>query len=434
MEKLKKIETKTTSVFQTYIAKLREFRWNARMYLVFIIIFGAAMGVRRLIFNFFVLSLGYDEALLGTMITVHNLTALLAALPMGYLADRLGRKLSLVSSTILVALSVVIMVIYPKAWILIALNIVFGLGMSISSVTMGPFLMENSSESERTYLFSFGSGLQMAAGFVGNWIGGYLPGWMGTTFNVDAVSSTAYGNALLATSGIAVLGLIPLLMLRNPNLKFHERSSLATMSYLKDHLGQISKLVLPMLITSVGAGLIMPFMNIFFRNVHKQPDPVIGTVFAWGSLAMGVGLIIAPVLADRFGKIQVVVMTQALSIPFLFILGFSPFFALSAGAYFIRLALMNLGGPVYQTFVMEQVEPQARATIASLTSMASSFGWAFSPSISGWIQVNYGFRPAFIGTMVLYAISIYLYWHFFLRGKESIFKRKVTDKVVRVEG
>ncbi len=434
MEKLKKIETKTTSVFQTYIAKLREFRWNARMYLVFIIIFGAAMGVRRLIFNFFVLSLGYDEALLGTMITVHNLTALMAALPMGYLADRLGRKLSLVSSTILVALSVVIMVIYPKAWILIALNIVFGLGMSISSVTMGPFLMENSSESERTYLFSFGSGLQMAAGFVGNWIGGYLPGWMGTTFNVDAVSSTAYGNALLATSGIAVLGLIPLLMLRNPNLKFHERSSLATMSYLKDHLGQISKLVLPMLITSVGAGLIMPFMNIFFRNVHKQPDPVIGTVFAWGSLAMGVGLIIAPVLADRFGKIQVVVMTQALSIPFLFILGFSPFFALSAGAYFIRLALMNLGGPVYQTFVMEQVEPQARASIASLTSMASSFGWAFSPSISGWIQVNYGFRPAFIGTMVLYAVSIYLYWHFFLRGKESIFKRKVTDKVVRVEG
>ena len=426
MENLKQIKRKTTSVLQTYATRLRSFRWNARMYLVFTIIFGAAMGVRRLIFNFFVLSLGYDEALLGTMITVHNLTALLAALPMGYLADRLGRKLSLVSSTILVALSVIIMVSFPKAWILVALNIVFGLGMSISSVTMGPFLMENSSETERTYLFSFGSGLQMAAGFVGNWIGGYLPGWMGTTFNVDAISSTAYGNALLATAVFTVLGVVPLIMLRNPNIKMSERSSLAPMSYLKDHFGQISKLVLPMLITSIGAGLIMPFMNIFFRNVHNQPDPVIGSVFAWGSLAMGIGLIIAPVLADRFGKIQVVVLTQALSIPFLFILGFSPFFVISAIAYFIRLALMNLGGPVYQTFVMEQVEPQARATVASLTSMASSFGWAFSPSISGWIQVNYGFRPAFIGTIVLYAGSIYLYWYFFLRGKESIFKRKTA--------
>ncbi len=430
MENLKQIKSKTTSVLQTYAARLRAFRWNARMYLVFTIIFGAAMGVRRLIFNFFVLSLGYDEALLGTMITVHNLTALLAALPMGYLADHLGRKLSLVTSTILVALSVVIMVMFPSAWILVALNIIFGLGMSISSVTMGPFLMENSSETERTYLFSFGSGLQMAAGFIGNWIGGYLPGWMGMTFKVDAVSATAYGNALLATAVFTVVGVVPLIMLRNPNIKLSDRSSLAPISYLKDHFGQISKLVLPMLITSIGAGLIMPFMNIFFRNVHNQPDPVIGTVFAWGSLAMGIGLIIAPVLADRFGKIQVVVLTQALSIPFLFILGFSPWFALSAVAYFIRLALMNLGGPVYQTFVMEQVEPHARATIASLVSMAHSFGWAFSPSISGWIQVNYGFRPAFVGTMILYAVSIFLYWYFFLRGKESIFKRKAAAELL----
>lgn len=430
MKNLKQIKGMTTSVLKTYAERLRAFRWNARMYLVFTIIFGAAMGVRRLIFNFFVLSLGYDEALLGTMITVHNLTALLAALPMGYLADRLGRKLSLICSTFLVALSVIIMVSFPKAWILIAINIVFGLGMSISSVTMGPFLMENSSETERTYLFSFGSGLQMAAGFVGNWIGGYLPSWMGTTFNVDAISSVAYGNALLSTAIFTVVGVAPLIMLRNPNIKLSERSSLAPMSYLKDHFGQISRLVIPMLITSIGAGLIMPFMNIFFRNVHSQPDPIIGTVFAWGSLAMGAGLIVAPVLADRFGKIQVVVLTQGLSIPFLFLLGFSPWFALSAGAYFVRLALMNMSGPVYQTFVMEQVEPQARATVASLISMASSFGWAFSPSISGWIQVNYGFQPAFVGTMILYAVSIFLYWYYFLRGKESIFKAKDVPEMV----
>ncbi len=429
MEYFKTIKGKTTSVLTTYSSRLRAFRWNARMYLIFTIIFGAAMGVRRLIFNFFVLSLGYDEALLGTMITVHNLTALIAALPMGYLADRLGRKLSLISSTLLVALSVIIMVAFPKAWILIVINIVFGLGMSISSVTMGPFLMENSGETERTYLFSFGQGLQMAAGFVGNWIGGYLPGWMGSFFNVSALSSTAYGNALLATSVFAIAGVVPLIMLRNPNLKLSERSSLAPMSYLKDHFSLLSRLIIPSLITSIGAGLIMPFMNIFFRNVHNQPDPTIGTIFAWGSLAMGVGLIIAPVLADRFGKIQVVVLTQGLSIPFLFILGFSPWFVLSAGAYFVRLALMNMSGPVYQTFVMEQVDPQARATVASLTSMAHSFGWAFSPSISGWIQVNYGFRPAFVGTMTLYAVAIFLYWFFFLRGKESLFNRRDVQEL-----
>jgi dipeptide/tripeptide permease len=49
--------------------------------------------------------------------------------------------------------------------------------------------------------------------------------------------------------------------------------------------------------------------------------------------------------------------------------------------------------------------------------MASSFGWAFSPTISGWLQVNYGFAPAFVLTIILYVISISLYWGFFWRKK-----------------
>jgi predicted MFS family arabinose efflux permease len=74
---------------------------------------------------------------------------------------------------------------------------------------------------------------------------------------------------------------------------------------------------------------------------------------------------------------------------------------------------MNMSGPVYQTFVMEKVEPSARATVASLVSMASNFGWAFSPTISGYIQVKHGFAPAFMLTMILYMLSISLYWGFF---------------------
>jgi len=178
-------------------------------------------------------------------------------------------------------------------------------------------------------------------------------------------------------------------------------------------------MILPMLLTSLGAGLIMPFMNVFFRQVYHQPDPVIGTLFAWGSLAMGIGLLIAPPLADRFGKIQLVVVTQGMSIPFLILLGFSPVFWLSAAAYYVRLALMNMSSPVYQTFVMEHVEPGARATVASLVSMANSFGWALSPSISGWLQVNYGFGPVFVGVLILYSLSTWLYWKFFWRTKPA---------------
>jgi MFS family permease len=210
-----------------------------------------------------------------------------------------------------------------------------------------------------------------------------------------------------------------LMFLRRNRMVGELRSVFAPVRYAKENPQLLGKLVIPVLVTSIGAGLIMPFMNVFFRTVHQQPDPTIGTMFAWGSLAMGIGLLIAPPLADRFGKIQVVVVTQALSVPFLILLGFSPWFWLSALSYYVRLALMNMSNPVYQTFVMENVDPEARATVASLTSMSWNFGWAFSPTISGILQVNYGFSPAFLGTILTYILAIIMYWAFFWRGKQK---------------
>jgi MFS family permease len=181
----------------------------------------------------------------------------------------------------------------------------------------------------------------------------------------------------------------------------------------------LTKLILPMLITSIGAGLIMPFMNVFFREQYGQSDQVIGVLMAWGSLAMGIGLLLAPPLAGRMGKIQLVVITQGLSIPFLILLGFSPLFWVSALAYYIRVALMNMSSPVYQTFVMEKVDASSRAMVASLVSMAWNFGWVISPMISGSLQVKYGFGPPFMGTIILYTISVFLYWYFWWRKGEA---------------
>ncbi len=402
-------------VMREYGSRVSAFRPNARLYLFNMIVAGAAMGIFRLLFNFYVLSLGYDEALLGRLVTTSSMASLLVALPCGYLADRLGRKATLVTSGVLTSLSFLGMVIWPVVGILYLSNVLFGIGQSLAAVTMGPFLMENSGEEERTYLFSFASGLQMASASVGNWIGGFLPTWVAVFRGAAPTDSTAYAGSLLAVSVVEALAILPLVFLRNPPLERADRSVFTPVSYATENPGLLSKLILPMLITSIGAGLIMPFMNVFFRQVHHQPDPVIGSLFAWGSLAMGIGLLIAPPLADRMGKIQMVVITQALSIPFLIMLGYSPWFWLSTAAYYVRLALMNMNTPVYNTFVMEQVEPEARATVASLVNMSWSFGWAFSPMISGWLQVNYGFKPAFLGTIILYSISIVLLWAFFWR-------------------
>ncbi|MHB1385296.1 MAG: MFS transporter [Bellilinea sp.] len=396
-----------------YADHVRAFSPNARLYLTSVIFTGAALGVYRLLFNFFVLSLGYNEALLGTLITTSSLTALISALPMGYLIDIIGQKRALIYGASCMVIAIGFMVLFPSAGMLVAMSVILGLGQSLNGVAMGPFLMENSGEKERTYLFSFSSGLTMASGFIGNWIGGYLPTWMASLHGVAPTSTLAYGWSVGIIAVSAAAGIVPLFFLRPTTLSHEQRSMFAPIKFFGNNKRLLGRLILPMLITSLGAGLIMPFLNVFYRQVHHQPDPVIGSMFAWGSLAMGVGLLIAPPIADRYGKIQVVVVTQALSIPFLFLMGFSPYYVLSAAAYYIRLALMNMSGPVYQTFVMERVDPSARATVASLVSMANNVGWAFSPQVSGWMQVNYGFDPAFASTIMLYIIAIYMYWRYF---------------------
>lgn len=398
-----------------YGSHIRAFKPNARLYLLNVVITGAVMGVFRLIFNFYALSLGFDESVLGNLITTSSFVALIAALPMGYLADTIGRKGSLVLSSVLLAVSILAMALWQTETSLYAMNVVSGLAQSLAGVTMSPFLMENSDEKERTYLFSFGQGLTMTMASVGNWLGGYLPTWMGQAQNVPATSSHAYGNSILVSGIFAMIAVLPLFFIKAPKISRSQRAVFAPFEYAAKHPGLLVRFILPMLLTSLGAGLIMPFMNVFFRVVHNQPDPVIGALFAWGSLAMGIGLLAAPPLAERTGKIQLVVISQALSIPFLILLGFSPIFWVGAATYYIRLALMNMSSPVYQAFVMEHVDPSGRATVASLTSMAWNFGWAFSPTISGWLQVNYGFAPAFIGTITLYTVSVFMYWAFFWR-------------------
>ena len=265
------------AVLSDYAARVRAFQPNARLYLLNVVILGAAMGIFRLLFNFYVLSLGYDEALLGSLITASSLTALIAALPMGYLADLLGRKNALILSTVLLGASTVGMVLWPSQGMLYALNVLSGLAQSLMGVTMAPFMMENSREQERTYLFSFSSGLQMAMASVGSWIGGYLPTWVARAGGLSPTGSQAYGGAPLAGGLSVFLGGLPLAWVRLPRLERGERSVFAPLSFAARQPVLLGKLILPMLITSIGAGVIMPFMNVFFPVGTNQPDPGTGS-------------------------------------------------------------------------------------------------------------------------------------------------------------
>jgi MFS family permease len=404
---------------QVYWLRVRQFSPNARLYLASTVLTGAALGVYSLLFNFYLFSLKLDVNVAGQLASTNSTAALLLTVPMGYLADLLGRKGSLIASGVGISLSIAGMVLWPLKGALFAMNLLLGAAQSLSAVTMAPFLLENSGAVERTYLFSLGSGAQVTASFLGNALGGVLPTWIAVHQRIQATSAPAYAGALLIVAVASLVGLLPLFFLHRLATGQRSPEIFAPFAYAAKKPVLLGKWIAPILVTSIGAGLLMPFMNVFFRVAYHQPDQVIGNLLAWGALAMGIGLLAAPLLADRIGRIQVVVITQALSIPFLALLGFAPWFWLSGVAYYIRIALMNMSSPVYQAFVMEQVDQEARATVASLVNMANNFGRSFSPSISGWLQLNYGFAPVYAGVILLYSVAIYLYWRYFWSAKTA---------------
>ena len=109
-------------------------------------------------------------------------------------------------------------------------------------------------------------------------------------------------------------------------------------------------------------------------------------------------------------------ITQGISLIFLFVLGFSPVLSLTIIAFLIRGTLMNMAVPLYSAFAMEQVKESEQATVNGVKELAWSAGWAVGPYISGVVQESHGFNPLFIFTGLLYSAAIGLTWLFFRKN------------------
>jgi MFS family permease len=416
-----------------YGEKMRRFSRNARLVLVYSGIVGLTRGIFQLLFNFYVLSLGgYDERFLGILTSVMSTAAVVVAIPAAYIAERFSQKRIMIVTALVSGLSFLGFLVLPYRFFLIFFNLTYGMASSVRQVTVPPFLMGSTSDDERQYVFSFNSGSRTVASFVGNMLGGSLPGWLGGFFGGAPTDPFSYQLALGLVMVVEFLGTVPVARLRTLPPP-PDRKIALPWTLIWRHRALLAKIIAPSWVIGIGAGLMMPFMNLYYRDVFGRSDAAIGTLFAIGALAMGLAQFAGPPLTERMGKVNVVVLTEALSVPFLVMLGMAAWvvpsgngdvmvwFLLAAFAYLVRLALMNLGNPVYQTFVLEQVDPDAQALAISLQRIANDFGRAFAPYMSGWLLATYGdfgFVPIFSSTSALYVVGIAVTWAFFGRRSE----------------
>ncbi|UCD05430.1 MAG: MFS transporter [candidate division WOR-3 bacterium] len=404
------IPKKSKQVVKYYINNLRLFSRNVRLFLVATFFWGMGFSGFMLLFNLYLKELGFAEGSIGNIISATTLGTVIMAIPASIIIRRFPIKRILLIATPIATFSYFIQVSMAEYHLIIASGFAAGLAAVFSRVASAPFFMRNSTAKERPYLFSMQFALMLVAGIIGNILAGYLPGFIERT---GVVPYLTYRYTLLIFSGLVLVALVPIIMIEEKPPRTTERMRIHSRRL-------IVKLFLPNLAVGIGAGLSIPFLNLYFREIFQTRTSLIGIFYGLQQLLMIAGLLIAPIIAERIGKVRTVAISQLVSIPFLIVLGITRnlFFALLA--FLVRASLMNMAQPLFTNFAMEKVKHDEQPFTNALLVIAWTAGWGASASIGGILIERFSYTIPFFATSFLYLLSTFLIYLFFVRKGKKI--------------
>jgi MFS family permease len=403
-----------------YIQPIRGFNRDARLFLWTTVINGIIYSGWQLFFNIYMLQSGFERDFLGIVNSLPSLAGLLLGIPIGRLSDRIGRRSAFFIGIIFSSLAFWGQITFQQPVLIAVMSVLAGIFNMFLIVSQSPLMMKLSDHSNRTMLFSLNFGLQTLAGSVGSLFAGQLPAFFGNLLNVSDTSAAAYQAVLIVTVLLGTTALIPLWMMREPDAALqtpleHDQPSVKP---LFSSTRLTFQLATPNFLIGFGAAILIPYMNVFFKDRFAISDSALGVLFGLSSLFVGIGSIIGPRLTTLLGgKIRTVAWTQFVSVIFLLLLGFSGSYWVAAIAFLLRGALMNMSAPLYSAFCMEQTPEKQQGFISSVMNVAWQVGWSVGPYLSGLVQVAYGFGPLFITTSVLYLLAIGIMWIFFRKAE-----------------
>jgi len=418
------------SMKQHYLDPLRSFNRAARLFLIMILIDGVIYSGWQLFFNFYMLQSGFTREFLGLVNSMPSAAGLIFGIPLGRLSDRIGRRISIIIGLAMSGACMLAQITVHEPRLIATMAFLNGAANMLFIVSQAPLMSRLSDRENRTMLFSLSFGLQTISGAVGALFAGQLPAFFGTILHVSAHSATSYQAVLIVSVLLGTTCIIPMWMMHEPrdvpapgdaSAKSNARPTGSVGGKLPAGLAAATaRMTAPQILIGFGAAILIPYINVFFKDRFAISDSTLGLLFALASLMIGIGSLLGPRLVTRLGgKIRAVVATQSGSLVFLLLIGFAPYLWLSSVAYLLRTTMMNMSSPLYSAFCMERTPEQHQGFVNSFLNLAWNLGWAVGPFLSGVVQERYGFKPLFISTAILYGLASWMIWRFF-RHEENV--------------
>jgi MFS family permease len=372
---------------------------GGKLLLASILLNTVPIGYMNVVPLIYLTEIGYDPSVIGVIYAVSALSNAVGLIPMGFLADRYGRKWFIVVGSLIPCLSYAIFgLTLDPAWLIIAsalggVGFAGGFAYAMGNPAIIPLLARSTSEGNRTTLFGLSQGIFTLGLSIGALLS-VVPAWLIRILGES--SSAAHSDSYFLMSGIVVASVLPLLFFVERRSAFSPVSVPGTVAPAavnvprRMHAGLrvsswsvMAKLSAIFALTGLGLGTLVQLLPTWYAlNFGVSED----TVGAWTALANGASLIIIPiipVLVRRRGTLASSAATGLAAAGFLALMPIVGTFEGAAGLFVLRSVLEAMSWAILLSYTMGIVPELERATATGITFTAWGVGATLGTYVGG---------------------------------------------------
>lgn len=375
-----------------------------------------------LILNLVLRKQGYPDSEIAELVSYRFIGTLLFAFPTGLLIR--GRKLKpffLIASFGLPIASLLVLNLIGEGKLDQAKIFLFvwGILFMFVQVCALPFIIRNT----RVRLQSEAITLNYAMYSLGQIFSGLLISALVRMGSIQIGDYLLVFTDLMILKIIAVLGIISFLCLLPAKERMdHPEMKISFVRFHRD-LGQYDwKLILiamiPTFLLSTGAGLTIPFINLFFNSVFSMDSDSFSEMGSVAAVLVFGGATLVPFIKRRFGFEVAITLSQTLAVLFLVVMALTEWYADVPGmlwvaiiCFLLRQPLMNMAAPMTSELTMTFVGERNRELMSSLIASIWSGSYVISARIFQWLRGNdLPYYSVLLITAALYAAGVVAYY------------------------
>ena len=384
-----------------------------------------AYGFLSVILAIYLKLIGFNELLIGLILTTTLLNSVIFTLIASLYADRIGRRKFLVIYAALMSISGFVFMITENY---IALIIASFIGtINITGAETGAFLtieqvmlpqtINNIRKRNTVFaVYNMAGTFAMAAGIL---LSG-LPTILQQQFEMlDPIASIKLLFGLYSLLGVVMMGIYFLLSRRIEIRVAEKKNKISTSQLIPTSLSPQSKNIIIKLsglfaVDSFAGGfVIQSIVSLWFFTKFGADLTTLSYIFSIAGVLTAFSFIAAAKIADKIGLINTMVFTHIPANIIIILLAFAPTLPIAIILYLARMALSQMDVPTRQSYIVAVVSEEERTAAAGITNISRNITQAISPSLTGIIIYTFTLSaPFIIGGVLKIAYDIALYGNF----------------------